>query len=64
MNIPENKDYKPNAWEQYSMEELGHWVALLSKRATHRENPDKKAKDLFDAQAYLNMMQEKLNELK
>ena len=53
-------DYKPQAWEQYTMDELGHWVHLLAKRAEHRDNPEKKAKDLYDARNYLTMMHEKL----
>jgi len=57
-------DYKENAWEQYTMQELGEWVHLLAKRAEHRGNPDKKDKDLYDAQNYLDMMQLKLNSLK
>jgi len=56
-------DYKDRAWEQYNMEELGRWVALLSKRATHRSNPEKKKKDLYDARNYLSMMEAKLAEL-
>lgn len=57
-------DYKPNAWDAYTLNELGHWVHLLAKRAEHRDNPEKRAKDLYDAQNYLDMMQSKLNALK
>ena len=53
-------DYKAQAWEQYTMDELGHWVHLMSKRAEHRADPVKKAKDLYDARSYLSMMDAKL----
>lgn len=57
------KDYKPEAWEAYSFAELGEWVHLLSKRAEHRENPEKRKKDLYDARNYLAMMDAKLKKL-
>lgn len=59
----ENK-FKPQAWEAYSLLELGQWVHLLAKRSEHRADAEKKAKDLEDAQNYLDMMQAKLNALK
>lgn len=63
-NIAEHaKDYQPNAYHRYSMAELGQWVHLLSTRATHRANAEKRQKDLNDAQNYLDMMQEKLDAL-
>jgi hypothetical protein len=57
-------DYVPNAWESYTIEELGQWVALLAKRSSHRSNEAKRLKDLEDAQNYLDMMQAKINSLK
>lgn len=57
------RDYKSNAWEQYSMAELGQWVHLLSTRATHRSDKAKRKKDLYDARNYLSMMEEKLSVL-
>lgn len=57
-------DYKPGAWDAYTMAELGQWVHLFAKRAEHRDNPEKRAKDLTDAQNYLDMMQAKLDALK
>jgi hypothetical protein len=57
-------DYKKAAWEQYSLQELGMWVHLFVKRAGHRDNTDKKVKDLHDAQNYLNMMQSHINAAK
>lgn len=57
-------DYKPDAWELYSLAELGQWVHLLVKRAEHRSNLVKRDKDLHDAQNYLSMMQAKLDEAK
>jgi hypothetical protein len=57
------KDYKKEAWKQYSIKELGMWVHLFAKRSTHRSDEAKRLKDLYDAQMYLGMIQEKLNEL-
>lgn len=57
-------DYKPQAWEAYTLAELGWWVHLLTKRAEHRSNPEKRAKDLHDASNYLSMMEAKLEEAK
>ena len=57
-------DYKQNAWENYSFQELGNWVHLLAMRALQRSTVEKKEKDLYDAQNYLNMMQTKLNGIK
>jgi hypothetical protein len=57
-------DYRCGAWTQYTMQELGMWVHLLCARAKHRDNPDKRAKDLYDAQNYLHAMQAKLDALK
>lgn len=56
--------YKAQAWEAYSLLELGAWVHLLTKRAEHRSDAAKRAKDLHDAQNYLDMMQAKLNEVR
>ena len=53
-------DYNPGAWEAYTLAELGWWVHLLTKRAEHRSNPEKRAKDLHDASNYLAMMEAKL----
>lgn len=50
-------DYKQNAWQQYSLQELGNWVHLFVKRSEHRQNKEKARKDLHDAQNYLNIMQ-------
>lgn len=49
--------YNEGAWQEYTLQELGNWVHLFVKRASHRSCPDKRAKDLHDAQNYLNMMQ-------
>ena len=54
-------DYKDRAWEQYTIQELGNFVHLLVKRAGHRADAAKKTKDLYDAQNYLNMIQEHVN---
>jgi hypothetical protein len=57
-NILEHQSkYKDNAWQMYTLQELGNWVHLLTKRAAHRTDSAKRAKDLSDAQNYLSMMQ-------
>lgn len=53
---PHASDYKNRAWTNYSMEELGQWIALLCKRSSHRANVEKRKKDLHDARNYLNML--------
>ena len=60
---PHAGDYKSGAWAQYSLAELGMWVHLLATRATHRDNPEKRKKDLYDARNYLDMMRARLDEL-
>jgi len=56
--------YVAGAWTQYTLEELGQWVSLFSKRAGHRSVKEKAEKDLADAQNYLNMAQEQLNAIR
>lgn len=56
-------DYQPAAWESFSFAELGWWVHLLTARAAHRASPEKRAKDLYDARNYLEMMRAKLDHL-
>jgi hypothetical protein len=56
-------DYKPGAWQQYTLAELGQWVHLLATRAGHRDNAAKRAKDLADARNYWRMMGAFLDEL-
>lgn len=53
-------DYKVNSWLDYSIEELGQWIALLIKRSGHRTNPDDAANDLNDAYIYFNMIRAKI----
>jgi len=53
--------YKSSAWKEYTLQELGMWVHLFVKRAKHRKDTQKRAKDLTDAQNYLNMMQAHLD---
>ena len=69
MQTPEEiKEHSPrfydNAWENYSLQELGSWVHLFVKRAYHRREKDKIRKDLTDAENYLQMMQSHINEAK
>ena len=55
--------YKPDAWHNYTFGELGWFVHNLAKRATHRADAEKRAKDLRDARNYLDMMSSKLKAL-
>ncbi len=51
-------NYRPDAWQEYTLSELGEWVHLLAKRALMRspEAREKALKDLQDADAYHAMM--------
>lgn len=62
--VPHAPDYSDSAWKEYSVSELGWWVHLLVRRAGMRSNPEKKSKDLMDAQAYLDMIQAHVNAAK
>lgn len=69
MNTPESikphaDDYFTDTWKKYTLEELGQWVSLLAKRSHHRLNKEKRTKDLYDAQNYLNMMQAHISALR
>lgn len=62
MKTPESikghsRKYCNHSWMEYSIAELGWWVHLLIERASHRNDLGKRAKDVEDAQNYLNMMQ-------
>lgn len=57
------KDYKTEAWKHYTINELGLWVHLLSKRAVHRESLEKATKDLYDAKNYHFMIGENLKKI-
>jgi hypothetical protein len=49
----------PHCWSLAllpTLAELGWWVHLLTKRAEMRTNPEKRAKDLYDARNYHTMM--------
>jgi hypothetical protein len=59
--IPHANDYKNKAWQQYTEEELEWWVRLLTKRAGHRDNEEKRTKDLYDAGNYQAMLDEMRN---
>ena len=58
------QDYVRDSWKDYSLQELGSMVHLFAKRAGHRRNSEKRVKDMYDAQNYLNMMQFQLDDLK
>jgi len=53
------KDYKPDAFQDYTEEELRWWVRLLGRRAEMRADPIKKAKDLYDRDNYQAILNEK-----
>ena len=56
--------FKADAWKDYSITELGSTVAFFVKRASHRTEPAKAAKDLTDAQNYLDMLQAHVTDAK
>lgn len=56
-------DYKPEIWMSYTIEELGSWVHLFSKRSKHRTNTVKARKDLYDAKNYLWMIEANLRNI-
>lgn len=61
MSLEEHeKDYFPEAWEEYSIQELGEWIHLLVTRSTHRKAVEKVKKDLHDAKNYFEMIEKKL----
>ena len=49
-------EFEEQSWREYTLEQLGQWVSLLVMRSTHRTQPAKKAKDLYDANNYALMM--------
>jgi len=56
-SIEDNQDdYHEGPWKTYSNLELGRLVHNLLKRAMHRKNAEKKAKDIKDARVYLDML--------
>lgn len=68
MNTPTQIDqhaskYNNNAWQDYSVQELGQWVHLLTKRASMRADNEKKKKDLVDARNYWLMIGSHLESL-
>ena len=54
--VPARDDYNNRAFDEYTNEELEWWVHLLTKRAQHRKNEEKRIKDLYDASVYKNML--------
>lgn len=68
MNTPtqltvHSSKYIDNAWQQYTIAELGNFVHLLAKRSEHRSDVAKRQKDLEDARNYLRMIEAKLDAL-
>jgi len=61
--IKHDSKYNNNAWQDYSIQELGQWVHLLAKRATMRADADKRRKDLTDARNYWLMIGSHLDSL-
>lgn len=60
---PHASDYKRGAWTNYTLEELGQWIALFAKRSSHRSNLKKREKDLHDARNYLSMLDSQISHL-
>jgi len=58
----DNKDYIPEIWKEYTIEELMWWVINLTRRATHRLNKEKALEDIENANNYLWMMSEAVKE--
>ena len=69
-----SENWKGGSWRDYEPWELGMWVHLFLKRATHRrfDGPDEEAhkqyrakvkKDLRDARNYAAMLREAVNEV-
>lgn len=52
---PHASDYRPDAWREYTLEELQWWERLLTKRAGMRTDLEKRDKDLYDAANYRAM---------
>lgn len=63
--LPHQPEYQSQAWQAYTLHELGMWVHLFAKRAQHRSVAavDKRKKDLYDARNYLAMMAAHLDAL-
>lgn len=55
---PHKDDFKNGSWRNYSPVELAGWAHLLATRAMNRDDSqtDKIAKDLYDAQNYIDML--------
>lgn len=54
--------YKNKSWENYTPEQLSHWVINMGIRATHRTEEHKAKKDIQDARNYLAMLEAWLDE--
>jgi hypothetical protein len=53
---PHNQDYQNNAMFVYTAEELQWWIRLFTKRSQHRASEAKRAKDLYDAENYREIL--------
>ncbi len=71
MNTPESLKphegkYRPDAWKEWSMDDLMMWTDLLYRRAKMRSDTPEgmaaAAKDRADALAYTDMIRAKLEE--
>jgi hypothetical protein len=60
---PHQSKYQPDAWQEYTLLELGSWVHCLAQRAAHRRERAQRTNDLEEAQNYLDMMRARLNAL-
>lgn len=60
-NYAQKEGYVEDSWLDYSTQELGQFVHLLLKRASHRKNKEKMQKDIDDARNYFLMLQAHLD---
>jgi hypothetical protein len=53
---PHNQDYQDNVMFVYTEEELQWWIRLFTKRAMYRASEEKRAKDLYDAENFRDIL--------
>ncbi len=46
----------PDAWKEYTITELGNFIHLMVTRSLHRGSPERRAKDLYHARLFWQMM--------
>ena len=53
---PHLDNYFPESWRNYTLQELGTFVYLLTTRSLMRGSPERRARDLYDARNYWRMI--------